>query len=135
MESSFSTSMHRKLFMIRLSFAELSVSTFAPLYYTLSWLCRPARRTFFPKPIVWSKSNGWRRGSLRVAADCLMRDDYVNRLGLRGDLIAAYKAFSAGFNLDPSLCFIPPVRPGLRGHPFKVLQLSSEESRPFQYES
>ncbi len=30
--------------------------------------------------------------------------------------------FSGGIDLDHSLLFIPPVRPGLRGHPFKVLQ-------------
>ncbi len=30
--------------------------------------------------------------------------------------------FSGGFNLEPIIAFIPPVRPVLRGHPFKVLQ-------------
>ncbi len=45
----------------------------------------------------------------------------LHRRRLRGDLIAAYKMFSGGLEPDPSLFFIPPVRPGLRGHPFKVL--------------
>ncbi len=32
-------------------------------------------------------------------------------------------------DLDPSLFLIPPVRPGLRGHPFKVLQGPSRRLR------
>ncbi len=45
--------------------------------------------------------------------------------------------FSGGLDLDPSPFFISPVRPGLRGHVFIVLQgpRDFEESRPFQYES
>ncbi len=38
---------------------------------------------------------------------------------LHGDLIAVYKAFSGGLDLDPSLFF---TRPGLRGHPVRDLQ-------------
>ncbi len=46
----------------------------------------------------------------------------LRRRRLRGDLIVAYKFFSRGSDLDLSLFFIPPVRPALRGHTFKVLQ-------------
>ncbi len=57
-------------------------------------------------------------------------EDRLRRLGLhslrgrrlRGDLMVVYNMFSGGLDLDPSLFFIPPVRPGLRGHPFNVLQ-------------
>ncbi len=49
----------------------------------------------------------------------------LRRRRLRGDLIVVYKMFSGGLGLDPSLIVIPPVRPGLRGHPFKVLQSPS----------
>ncbi len=46
----------------------------------------------------------------------------LRRRCLRPNLMVEYKMFSGGLDLDPSLFFIPPARPGLRGHPFKVLQ-------------
>ncbi len=56
-------------------------------------------------------------------------EEQLRRLGrhslnrcLRADLIGVYKMFSGGLDLDPSPFFIPPVWPGLRGHPFNVLQ-------------
>ncbi len=56
-------------------------------------------------------------------------EEQLRRLGrrrrLRGDLIVVYKMFSGGLDMDPSLFFIPPVRPGLRGHPFKVRRKTS----------
>ncbi len=46
----------------------------------------------------------------------------LHRRRLRGDLIVAYNVFSGGLDLDPSLFFFLPVRPGLRGHFFNILQ-------------
>ncbi len=37
-------------------------------------------------------------------------------------VISVHNFFSERLDLDPSLFFIPPVRPGLRGHHFKVPQ-------------
>ncbi len=37
--------------------------------------------------------------------------------------------FSVGLYLDPILFIIPPVRPGLRGHPFEVLLGPSQRKR------
>ncbi len=65
MENSFSPSIEciepaskarQVMFMVRWSFAELTVSAFAPLYNTL---VPPARQTLLPTPIVWSKSSDW----------------------------------------------------------------------------
>ncbi len=53
----------------------------------------------------------------------------LHRRRLRGGLIAVYKMFSGALDLDPGLFFIPPVRPGLRGHLFKVLQAPSRSLR------
>ncbi len=69
--NSFSYSIHckeaaskarRMLFIVRRSFAKLSVSSFAHLKTRwfcpiLSTLCRPARQTSSPTPIVWSESS------------------------------------------------------------------------------
>ncbi len=49
------------------------------------------------------------------------RSRSLHRRRLRGDLISVYKIFPGGLDLESSAVFIPPVRPGLRGHPFKVL--------------
>ncbi len=46
----------------------------------------------------------------------------LHRYRLCGDLIAIHEMFSGGLDLDPSLFSISPLRPGLIGHPFKVLQ-------------
>ncbi len=46
----------------------------------------------------------------------------LRRRRLHGDLIVVNKVLSGGLDLDPSFFFIPPGRPGLGGHPFKVLQ-------------
>ncbi len=99
--------------MIRLSFAQLSVSAFAPLYNThleyVMQACSP---------------------NLVTDADCLKRiqrletrlvkgfhrlkyEDRLRRLGLhslcrrrlRGDLVVVYNFFSKGLDLDPSLFF------------------------------
>ncbi len=62
----------------------------------------------------------------------------LRRRRLRGDLIVVYKTLSGGLDLDPSVFFLLPVRPGLRGHPFEVLQGPSgrlRKIRPSQYES
>ncbi len=44
----------------------------------------------------------------------------LRRRRLLGDLIVVYNMLPGGLNLDPSLFFIPPVRPGFRDHPVKV---------------
>ncbi len=46
----------------------------------------------------------------------------LRRRRLRGDRIVVCNMFSGGFDLYPSLFFIPPVRPGLSGLPLNVLQ-------------
>ncbi len=52
------------------------------------------------------------------------------------NLIAIYKIFSWGLDLDTSLFFIPAGRPGLRGHPFYRVPVSTfEKNRPFLYQS
>ncbi len=51
----------------------------------------------------------------------------LRRRRLRGDLIV----FSGGLDLDPSLIVIPPVRPGLRGHPFEVPLHTPNYTIPF----
>ncbi len=70
----------RMLHMMRRAFAELSVSAFASFYNTLvrpilSTLGRRALQTLLPT--VWSKYSGWGRGSVRVSADCHVRQDYI----------------------------------------------------------
>ncbi len=45
----------------------------------------------------------------------------LHRRRLGGNHIAVYKMISEGLDLDPSL-FYQSMRPGLRGHPFKLLQ-------------
>ncbi len=50
-------------------------------------------------------------------------------LNLQGDLLAPHNAFSGGLNLDRSPNFVPAVRPGWRGNPFKVLQGPSRRLR------
>ncbi len=108
----------RMLFMIRRSFAELSVSAFAPLYNTLVWphleyamqACSPnlvADADYLEQipRLATRLVKGFRR---------LPYEERLRRLGLhslrrrrfRGDLIVV------GLDLDPSLFFIPPVRPG-----------------------
>ncbi len=49
----------------------------------------------------------------------------LNMRHLRVNLVAADKVFAGGLYLEAGLCFIPPLRPGLGGHPFKVLRSSS----------
>ncbi len=65
-----------------------------------------------------------------------MRNDYVcwiytpyAGVAQYGDLIAVYKMFPGGLDLDPSLFFIPPMRSGLRDHHFKVMQGPSRRLR------
>ncbi len=86
-------------------------------------LCRLTRRTLLPRPIVWNKSSGRRRGSLKgfrlLPYDVRLRQlglHFLNRRRVRGDLVVAYNVFSGGLDLGPSFFFIPPVWPGLRGH-------------------
>ncbi len=45
----------------------------------------------------------------------------LNMHRLRGDLTAANVVLTGGWDLDPCLFFIPPVRPGLKGLRFEVL--------------
>ncbi len=47
----------------------------------------------------------------------------------RDDLITAFKIFEGPSGIDPNLVFLPPVRRGLKGHPFKVLQGASRRRR------
>ncbi len=119
----------------------LTLSTFAPLYNTLV-------RPHFEYAMQACSPN------LVAGADCLERiqrlatrlvkgfrrlpyEERLCRLGLHslrrrrlhGDLIVVCKIFSKGLDLGPSLFFIPPVRPGLRSHPFKVLQGPSRRLR------
>ncbi len=64
--------------MIRRPFTELSVSSFIPIYN--KWVSpnfEYAMGALLPTRIVWRKYSGWRRGSLRVLANCHMRNDYV----------------------------------------------------------
>ncbi len=134
-DHSFSPSIHckeaaskarRMLFMIRQSFTETTVPAFSPLYKTVVRLhLEYAKQACSP--------------NLVADADCLEHiqgfrqlpyEERLRRLGLHslrrrhlcGNLTVVYKMFFGGLDLDPSLFSIPPVRPGLRGHPFKVLQ-------------
>ncbi len=131
----------RMLFMIRRSFAEISVSAFAPLSNAL---VRPhlkyAMQSCSPNP----DADAGCLGQIQRLATMLVKgfrrllyEGRLRRLGLhslnrrrlRGDLIAAYKVFSRVIDLELRLFFIPPVRPGLRGHPFKALQGPSRRLR------
>ncbi len=61
-------------------------------------------------------------------------EERLQRLGLHSlqrrqhwaDLITAFKIFK---DIDPNLFFLPPVRSGLGGRPFKVLQGASHRRR------
>ncbi len=123
------------LFMIRRSFAELSASAYAPLYNTLVRLhleyamqaCSARKSSFSTrvKPCCRRRLFGVNPAVCEEAR--LPYEERLRRLGLhslrRGRLlIVVYKLLTGGLDLDPSLFFIPPLRPGLRGHPFKVLQ-------------
>ncbi len=46
----------------------------------------------------------------------------LSRPRFRGNIIAAYKMFTAGLDLDISLFFVLSARPGLKDRVFKVLQ-------------
>ncbi len=50
---------------------------------------------------------------------------YPSRCRLCGELVATNNVFSWGLDLDPSIVFILPVRPGMRGYSFKVWQVPS----------
>ncbi len=56
-------------------------------------------------------------------------EERLQRRRLRDDLITASKIFKGLLDIDPHLFFLPPVRRGLRGHPFKVLQGASHRRR------
>ncbi len=53
---------------------------------------------------------------------CRLGLHFLNRYRSHGDLKAAYKVFSEGLDLEPSLFFIPPVRPDSRGNQVKNFQ-------------
>ncbi len=57
-----------------------------------------------------------------------MRNDYVGWVYILYAGVV-YKMFSRGSDLDTTSFFIPPVRPALRGHPFKVLQVPCRQLR------
>ncbi len=124
----------RMLFMIRWSFAELSVSLLAPIYNTLVRLHRQYAMQACSANLL---ANADCLGQIQRLATRLVKGfhqlpykERLRQLGLhslrrrrlRGELIVVYKMFSRELDPDPSLFFIPPVWPGLRGHPFKVLQ-------------
>ncbi len=119
--------------MIKRSFAELSVSTFAALYNTL---VRPhhehAMQACSPNRVVYADCLGRIQRLATRLLKCFRRLPYEERLRwlglhslrrrrLRGELMVVYKMFSGGLDLDPSPFFIPLVWPDLRGHLFKVL--------------
>ncbi len=64
-------------------------------------------------------------------------EERVQRLGLyslqqrrlRTNLITAFKIFTGLLDIDLNLFIVPPVRRGLRGHPYKVLQGASHHRR------
>ncbi len=115
----------RMLFMLRLSFAALSVFTFSNLYYT--WLrphleyamqaCSPNLATVADcLDQIQSHDEDRKRVNHRLPYEERLRPlglNTLNRLRLRRNLIAAYKVFSGDYDLGPSLLFIPPVPPGL----------------------
>ncbi len=53
----------------------------------------------------------------------------LQRRRLRDDLITAFKIFKGLLEIDLNLCFIPPARRVLKGHPFTVLQGASHHRR------
>ncbi len=116
--------------MIRRSFTELSVFALAHLYNTLirphieyaMQVCSPNLVTDADcleqmQRLAMRLVNGFRRLPYEERL-CRLGLHSVRRRYLRGDLIVVYKMFSGGLNLDPNLFFIPPMRPGLRGHAF-----------------
>ncbi len=44
------------------------------------------------------------------------------RRRLRADLITAFKIFLGLLDMEQNLFFLPSIRQGLRGHPYKALQ-------------
>ncbi len=115
--------------MTRRSFAELSVSTFAPPLY--STLVRPyldyAMRAYSSNLVADAEcleriqrlATRLVKGFRRLPCEDRLRWlglHSLRRRRLRGDLLVVYKMFPRGLDLDPSLFFIPQVRPGLRGH-------------------
>ncbi len=109
-------------FMIRRSLAGLCVSKFI--------LCNTLVRSNLENAMLmayaWNESSGFWRGLVKIFCQ-IPYEKRLQRLSLQlftrrrlcGDLIASYKEFSGGSGLEPSLFFIPPLRPGLRGHPSK----------------
>ncbi len=53
----------------------------------------------------------------------------LQRWRLQADLITAFKIFTGLLDIDSNLFFLPLVRSGLRGHPYKVLQGASHRRR------
>ncbi len=47
----------------------------------------------------------------------------LNRRHLPGDFITAFIKFRGGFDPDHNLSFMLLLRPGLKGHPFKVFRV------------
>ncbi len=53
----------------------------------------------------------------------------LQRRLLRANLITAFKIFTGLLDVDPKFSFLPYTHPGLRGHPYKVLQGASHRRR------
>ncbi len=131
----------RMLFMIRRSLAELSVLPFGALYNKLvkphlEYAMQACSPNFIADADCLEKiqrlATRLIMGSRRLPCEERLRQLSLHSLRRRhlcGDLKAVYKMLSGRLDLDPNLFFIPPVRPGLRGHPFKVLQGPSRRLR------
>ncbi len=117
------------LFMIRRSFDERSVSAFTSLYNSVY-----AVRACSENPVVdadrLEQLQRLATRLVKVFVGCHMRKFYFGWVRTKKTVIAsmetsyiraAYNVFSGGLDLDHSLLFIQPVRPGLRVHHLKVL--------------
>ncbi len=116
----------RLIFMIRLSFQDLSTSAFIPLYGAL---VRPHLQYGVSACCRYQPSRANSKISY-TGMRYLPYEERLQRLGLhslqrrrlRDELITAFKIFNGLLDIEPNLFFFPPAGRGLKGHPFKVLQ-------------